>query len=246
MGKHPIPDDALDDRLAGVGTSGSGKTYNLGTAIERALDLGRRVGVVDPLGVWWGLRLLADGKKASPWPIVIFGGPHGDLPLSENAGQLIGETCATMSESFILDLSELGTRSAERRFMLAFYTALYRRPTSSHFQNSVSALRTAGLVEYPAGGRVSLTDSGLAIAGAAAHGTVRERLAGILSALQGRMIDALPRDGSPLTKAELAAAIGQSPTSSHFQNTVSSLRTLSIVTYPDRGSVAIEPWVWVS
>jgi hypothetical protein len=35
MSKHPIPNDALDDRLAFVGTSGSGKTYNTGSAVER-------------------------------------------------------------------------------------------------------------------------------------------------------------------------------------------------------------------
>ena len=28
---HPIPKEALDDRLAFVGTSGSGKTYSAGT-----------------------------------------------------------------------------------------------------------------------------------------------------------------------------------------------------------------------
>ena len=65
MPKHPIADAALDDRLAFVGTSGSGKTYNAGTAVERLLK-SARVGVIDPLGVWWGLRLLADGKRASP------------------------------------------------------------------------------------------------------------------------------------------------------------------------------------
>lgn len=123
---YPIPDEALDDRLGVVGTSGSGKTYNVGTAIERLLDDGRRVGIVDPLGVTWGLRLKADGKVQTPWPLIIFGGPHGDLPLSENAGALIGETCASMAESFILDLSELGTRAAERRFMLAYLSTLYR------------------------------------------------------------------------------------------------------------------------
>jgi len=127
MKHHPIPDDALDDRHAFVGTSGSGKTYNAGTAVERVLALEARVGIVDPLGGWWGLRLLADGKTPSPYSVVIFGGPHADLPLTENAGQLIGETCAGMAESFILDLSELGTKAAERRFMLGFLQALYRK-----------------------------------------------------------------------------------------------------------------------
>jgi len=126
MTKHPIPEAALDDRLAFVGTSGSGKTYNAGTAVERLLHAGARVGIIDPLGVWWGLRLNADGK-ASGFSIVIFGGPHGDLPLTENAGALIGETCATMSESFIIDLSQLGTKAAERRFTLDFLTSLHRK-----------------------------------------------------------------------------------------------------------------------
>jgi hypothetical protein len=42
------------------------QTYNAGTAIERLLARqGARVVIIDPLGVWWGLRLLADGKKPS-------------------------------------------------------------------------------------------------------------------------------------------------------------------------------------
>jgi ABC-type microcin C transport system duplicated ATPase subunit YejF len=32
---YPIPDPALDDRLAFIGTSGSGKTYNAGSAVEK-------------------------------------------------------------------------------------------------------------------------------------------------------------------------------------------------------------------
>jgi hypothetical protein len=127
MSHCPIPDAALDDRLAFVGTAGSGKTHNAGVGIERLQQIGARTGLVDPLGASWGLRMLADGKRASPFKFVIFGGQHADLPLTESAGALIGETCAAMEESFILDLSELGTKASERRFMLAFLTALYRK-----------------------------------------------------------------------------------------------------------------------
>jgi hypothetical protein len=128
MGKlgPPIPTAALDDRLGFTGTSGSGKTYNAGTAAERLLARKSRIVVVDPLGVWYGLRLLADGKTPSPYNVVIFGGAHGDLPLNDHAGGLLGETVAGMAESCILDLSGLGTKAGERRFMLAFLTALYR------------------------------------------------------------------------------------------------------------------------
>lgn len=126
MSGHPIPKEALDDRLAFVGTAGSGKTYNAGSCVERLLGAKARAVVIDPLGVWWGLRLKADGETESPFNIPIFGGAHGDLALTEHAGALIGETVAGMAESCILDLSQIGTKAGERRFMLAFLTALYR------------------------------------------------------------------------------------------------------------------------
>jgi hypothetical protein len=122
---YPIPSPALDDRLAFIGTSGSGKTYNAGSAIEKLLASAAKVVIIDPLGVWYGLRLKADGK-APGFDLPIFGGQHGDLPLNDGAGRLIGETVAQMRESCIVDLSGLATKEAERRFMLAFLEALYR------------------------------------------------------------------------------------------------------------------------
>ena len=133
MTNRPIPSAALDDRLGFIGTSGSGKTYNAGGAVERLLDRHARVVIVDPLGVWWGLRLLADGKTPSGLNVVIFGGPRGDLPLNEHAGALIGETAATMAESCIVDLTQLGTKSAERRFMTAFLETIYRKASGEPF-----------------------------------------------------------------------------------------------------------------
>lgn len=124
---QPIPDEALDDRLGFVGTAGSGKSYNAMARVERLLARKARVCNVDPLGVFWGLRLAADGKSPSGFNIPIFGGPHGDLPLTEHSGALIGETVAGMAESCIIDLSEIGTKAGERRFMLHFLTALYRK-----------------------------------------------------------------------------------------------------------------------
>lgn len=126
MTPYPVPDAALDDRLGWIGTSGSGKTYNAGGGVERLLAFGARVVIVDPLDVWWGLRLQADGELPA-YPLVIFGGAHGDMPLTEQAGALIGETVATMSESCIVSLGGLHTKAAERRFMLAFLDAIYRK-----------------------------------------------------------------------------------------------------------------------
>jgi hypothetical protein len=128
--KYPIPKEALDDRLAFVGTAGSGKTYNAGSGVEFLLSRKARAIIADPLGVWWGLRLRPDGKSESPYDVVIFGGPHGDIAINEHAGALIGETVASMAESCIIDLSQVGTKAGERRFMLAFLTSLYRKSTN--------------------------------------------------------------------------------------------------------------------
>lgn len=131
--RNPIPRAALDDRLGFIGTSGSGKTYSAGIAVEVLLSLKARIVIVDPLGVWWGLRLLADGKTASKFDVAIFGGAHGDLALTERAGALIGETAARMAESCIIDLSDLRGKGAERRFMTAFLDAIYLKATKEPF-----------------------------------------------------------------------------------------------------------------
>ena len=60
--REPIPAAALDDRLGFVGMTGSGKTFGAGTCVERILAKRGRVIIPDPLGVWYGLRLLPDGK----------------------------------------------------------------------------------------------------------------------------------------------------------------------------------------
>src|ERR1700751_2509039 len=70
-----LPMDALDDRIAIVGTAGSGKTYAAKGFVERLLDTGARVTIVDPLGGWGGLRASADGTAAG-YPVVVFGGRH--------------------------------------------------------------------------------------------------------------------------------------------------------------------------
>lgn len=131
-GAFPIPDEALDDRLGIVGTAGSGKTYNAGAAVERLIESGARVVIVDPLDVWWGLRLTADGNNQA-FALPIFGGAHGDLPLNERAGKLIGETVATMGESCIVSLGGFPTKEAERRFMLDFLESLYRKAGGDPF-----------------------------------------------------------------------------------------------------------------
>ncbi len=123
--KHPLPDAALDGRLCIVGISGSGKSTTAKGGVERLLDQGRRVCIVDLLDGWWGLRLRRDGKSPA-FPVAIFGGLHGDLPLNEHAGALIGQAVAQSEGSSIVSLAELDGDAPRRRFALAFFDALHK------------------------------------------------------------------------------------------------------------------------
>src|SRR5215470_5212434 len=119
-----LPATALDERLAIVGTSGSGKTYAAKGLVEHLLEASARICVVDPLGVWWGLRSSADGAAVG-YPVVVFGGRHADVALDESMGAALGRLIGTRPLACVVDLSELGSAAARRRFMAAFAEALY-------------------------------------------------------------------------------------------------------------------------
>jgi hypothetical protein len=119
-----LPFEGLDDRIAIVGTAGSGKTYAAKGFVERLLDSGARVAIVDPLGVWWGLRTSAEGG-APGYPVVVFGGKHADVPIAAEMGAALGGLIASEALACVIDLSELGSSAARRRFMAAFAEALY-------------------------------------------------------------------------------------------------------------------------
>jgi len=119
-----LPPEALDDRIAIVGTAGSGKTYAAKGFVERLLESGARVAIVDPLGVWWGLRASADGG-APGYPVVVFGGRRADVPITSDMGAALGRIIAGEAFVCVVDLSDLGSSAARRRFMAAFAEALY-------------------------------------------------------------------------------------------------------------------------
>lgn len=124
MGALPIPDVVLDEDIALVGRKGGGKTFTAKGIVERLLDLGRRVLVLDPLGVWPGLRTGADGSSPG-YPIAIFGGRHADLPLDPAAAVPLAKVIAAENLPAVIDLSDL-TKHAQQTFLLAFLHELRR------------------------------------------------------------------------------------------------------------------------
>jgi hypothetical protein len=74
----------------------------------------RRVLVLDPLSVWWGLKSHKDGK-APGYPIPVFGGPHADIPLHDAAGAMIGELITTSGISAVLVSSSVPCNNPNHR-----------------------------------------------------------------------------------------------------------------------------------
>jgi DNA helicase HerA-like ATPase len=57
-----LPAAAHTRHIAFLGKTGAGKTYGARGEVEQLLANGERVCIVDPTGVWWGLRLSAGGN----------------------------------------------------------------------------------------------------------------------------------------------------------------------------------------
>ncbi len=116
-------------------------------------------------------------------------------------------------------------------------------PLTWGFANNLGALRSHGLIDSPAGGRVRLTEAGRALAAPAeAIGTLEDLHTAWERRLprpQWRILRALigvhPK---AVSRGWLADESGQSATSSGFANNLGALRSLGLLDYPGAGMVA--------
>lgn len=120
-----LPLEAVTQTFAILAKRGMGKTFTASVLIEEMLEHRQRVVVIDPVGVWWGLRSSATGKSAG-YPVVIIGGDHGDLPLEVNSGELVADLIIDNDLAVVIDLSLL-RKNQQRTFMTAFAERLYHR-----------------------------------------------------------------------------------------------------------------------
>ena len=124
MTTHAVPDAALQQHIAILGKTGSGKTYAAKGIVEGLLAAARRVVIVDPTGAWWGLRSSRDGKKPG-FKILVLGGDHGDLPLPALGGAAVAKLAVDQDVSLVADTS-LFTVGERTRWFIDFAGALYR------------------------------------------------------------------------------------------------------------------------
>lgn len=120
-----LPLDAVTQTFGVLAKRGVGKTYTAAVFVEELLKADRQVVVVDPIGVWFGLRSSADGKQAG-LPIIVMGGDHGDVPLEVTAGSTIADFITEQKASVVLDLSRF-RKGEQVRFMTDFAETLYHK-----------------------------------------------------------------------------------------------------------------------
>jgi DNA helicase HerA-like ATPase len=118
-----LPEEAVTQTFAILAKRGVGKTYTASVLVEEIIKAGPPVVVVDPIGVWWGLRASADDDGPG-LPIVIAGGDHADVPITPGSGEVVARLVVEQNLSLVIDLSLL--RKHERtHFMTDFAETLY-------------------------------------------------------------------------------------------------------------------------
>lgn len=119
-------DEAVTQKYGFIGRSGSGKSYAAMRLAELFLEQGAQIIALDWVGIWWSLRLAADGKTPGFEHVYIFGGEHADVALQPESGALMADLVVDKHISVVLDVMHF--RKAERtRFATAFAEQFFHR-----------------------------------------------------------------------------------------------------------------------
>lgn len=120
-----LPLGAVTEPLAIVARRGRGKTYAGSVLAEEMLKVGQQVAVIDPMDVWFGLRSSADGK-GDGFPVVIFGGDHGDVALTPSMGKQVADFLVGEEISAVI-VPDFETNQDVVDFMTAFLDRLLKQ-----------------------------------------------------------------------------------------------------------------------
>jgi hypothetical protein len=118
-----LPAEAVTQTFGIIAVRGVGKTYTAAAMVEEMVEAKLPVVVVDPVGVWWGLRSSADGNRPG-LPVIILGGEHADVPLEVTAGAVVADFVIESRQPTVIDLS-LFRKGEQVRFMTDFAERLY-------------------------------------------------------------------------------------------------------------------------
>lgn len=123
----PFDTSAVTQTFGFIARKGHGKTYAAGKLVEE-IYMHASVIVLDPVGTWYGLRLAADGKKQSAFSIPVFGGDHGDVPITSDVktATKLARILVEHDHSAVIDVSTF-RKGEMKTFVAAFCEELFAR-----------------------------------------------------------------------------------------------------------------------
>lgn len=129
--KLGLPKDTVTSTLVVYGGKGMGKT-NLGAVLVEELSKTHlKWCVLDPLGVWYGLRHSKNGKGPGV-ECVILGGVHGDMPVEPTGGAVVADLVVDEPGNVVIDFSrkptgEMWSIGEKIRFVTEYTKRVFQR-----------------------------------------------------------------------------------------------------------------------
>src|SRR5919197_1467146 len=136
LGSLKIPVNAATKTFAILAKRGAGKSYTGAVMAEEFAKVNIPFVVFDPIDVWWGLRLAANGNGSGKvsgkrcLPVVVFGLEHADIPLDREMGRRIARAVVEKNVSCVI--STFGMPKTAQRHLIAEFSEelldLYNTP----------------------------------------------------------------------------------------------------------------------
>jgi hypothetical protein len=234
----PVLKDGQVKRLERVAAAIAGAGEKLASASGQLVTVSREI--VE------GLRRIPTNGHRPPLPSRVLqtsATPRPSPARREPRAAGAGEASLSRSQQRILNalawLASIGRTEADKTLVALMAD---QSPTSGGYFNNLGVLRSAGLVDYPAGGLVRLTEDGAARAEPVDIPTTPEelhrQLFAKLSSSQVAILRVLIENyPTALSKDDVADAAGQSRTSGGYFNNLGRLRSLGLIDYPSPGQV---------
>lgn len=124
LGKEVVlPVETITQTLGIVGQKGSGKTHFLTVVLEEILQNRLPVVVIDPMGVFYGVRSSVDGTQPG-FGALILGGDFADVQITPGMGRAVAEWLVKARVPTILDVS-IWKRELQCEFVADFAEELF-------------------------------------------------------------------------------------------------------------------------
>jgi hypothetical protein len=192
-----------------------------------------------------GIALTSMSHPISPGPMARSTLKRDSLETIEISLKATGLTRALL-EALVWFADIAGMASPTRAQLGAFAG---KKSRGGYFDNTVSSMKTSGLVEIPVPGTLRITDAGRAAVADYEPNSEQRTVSDMWVSLAGEglgreiMLALIHAHPSPLSRTDLGDFIGKAPRGGYFDNTVSRLKTLGALTYPSSGYLALTPQV---